>query len=114
MKTISPRRVFSNEILKRQKRTIGMDLGDRWSFCCVLDEAGKILLEQKVPTTPEAMKQTFAVRRLRERGLRARKYAAFYTRNGQVVRVAYVTLNLAVEVRLLAEQTSPALPSFAE
>ena len=27
-----------------------------WSFCCVLDEAGKIILEQKVATTPEAMK----------------------------------------------------------
>jgi transposase len=25
-----------------------------------LDEAGKIILEQKVPTTPEAMKQTFS------------------------------------------------------
>src|SRR6202044_3039875 len=37
----------------------GLDLGDRWSFYCVLDEAGKILLEQKVATTPEAMKQTF-------------------------------------------------------
>ena len=24
-----------------------MDLADRWSFCCVLDEAGKINLEQK-------------------------------------------------------------------
>ncbi len=35
------------------------DLGDRWSFYCVLDEAGKIILEQKVATTPEAMKQTF-------------------------------------------------------
>jgi transposase len=38
---------------------IGVDLGDRWSFYCVLDEAGKILLEQKLATTPEAMKQTF-------------------------------------------------------
>jgi len=35
-------------------------LGDRWSFYCVLDEAGEVLLEQKVATTtPEAMKQTF-------------------------------------------------------
>jgi transposase len=46
--------------LKEQKLTIGVDLGDRWSFYCVLDEAGKIILEQKVATTPEAMKQTFA------------------------------------------------------
>jgi len=52
--------VFGNEIFKEQKLTIGVDLGDRWSFYCVLDEAGKIILEQKVPTTPEAMKQTFA------------------------------------------------------
>ena len=45
--------------MKEQKLTIGVDLGDRWSFYCVLDEAGKIILEQKVATTPEAMKQTF-------------------------------------------------------
>jgi len=38
----------------------GVDLGDRWSFYRVLDEAGKIILEQKLPTTPDAMKQTFS------------------------------------------------------
>src|SRR6201997_5628720 len=59
MKKISTVQVFGNEILKGQKLTIGLDLGDRWSFYCVLDEAGKIILEQKVATTPEAMKQTF-------------------------------------------------------
>src|SRR5882724_6811912 len=59
MKKISTLQVFSNEILKEQKLTIGVDLGDRWSFYCILDEAGKIILEQKLPTTPEAMKQTF-------------------------------------------------------
>ena len=57
MKKISTVQVFGNEILKEQKLTIGLDLGDRWSFYCVLDEAGKILLEQKVATTPEAMQQ---------------------------------------------------------
>src|SRR3981189_2852464 len=60
MKKISTVRAFGNEIFKEQKLTIGVDLGDRWSFYCVLDEAGKIILEQKVPTTPEAMKQTFS------------------------------------------------------
>jgi transposase len=59
MKKISTVQAFGNEIFKEQKLTIGVDLGDRWSFYCVLDEAGKIILEQKVPTTPEAMKQTF-------------------------------------------------------
>jgi len=46
-------------IFKAQKLTIGVDLGDRRSFYCLFDEAGKIILEQKVWTTPEAIKQTF-------------------------------------------------------
>ena len=60
MKKISTVQVFGNEVFKEQKLTIGVDLGDRWSFYCVLEEAGQIILEQKVPTTPEAMKQTFS------------------------------------------------------
>src|SRR6201981_1751368 len=60
MKKISTMQAFSNEILKEQKLTIGLDLGDQWSCYCVLDEAGKIILEQKVATTPEAVKQAFA------------------------------------------------------
>jgi transposase len=59
MKKISTVQTFKSEIFKDQKLTIGVDLGDRWSFYCVLDEAGKIILEQKVPTTPEEMKKTF-------------------------------------------------------
>src|SRR5438094_6112191 len=57
MKKISTVRVNGNMIFKGHKLTIGVDLGDRWSCYCVLDEAGEILLEQKVATTPEAMKQ---------------------------------------------------------
>jgi transposase len=60
MKKISTVQTFKSEIFKDQKLTIGVNLGDRWSFYCVLDEAGKIILEQKVPTTLEAMKQTFS------------------------------------------------------
>ena len=51
MKKISTVQIFGSEIFKEQKLTIGVDLGDRWSFYCVLNEAGKILLEQKVATT---------------------------------------------------------------
>src|ERR1700721_1129186 len=58
MKKMSTLQAFSNEIVKEEKPTIGVDLGDRWSFYCVLDERGKIILEQKVTTTPEAIKQT--------------------------------------------------------
>jgi transposase len=59
MKKTSTVQALQSENFKEQKLTIGVDLGDCWSFYCVLDEAGKIILEQKVPTTPEAMKQTF-------------------------------------------------------
>jgi hypothetical protein len=44
MKKISTVQAYGKEILKEQKLTIGVDLGDRWSFYCVLDEAGKIIL----------------------------------------------------------------------
>jgi len=46
-------------IFKGKKLTIGLDLGDRWSFYCVMDEAGQVVVEQKLPTTPEGMKQVF-------------------------------------------------------
>src|ERR1700719_1846959 len=59
MKKTSTVRVNGNMIFRGHKLTIGLDLGDRWSFYCVLDEAGQVILEQKLPTTPEAMKQTF-------------------------------------------------------
>jgi hypothetical protein len=31
----------ANKIFKGRQLTIGMDLGDRWSFYCVLDESGE-------------------------------------------------------------------------
>jgi hypothetical protein len=60
MAKISTVRVNEDVVFKSRQLTIGLDLGDRWSFYCVLDEAGKTILEQKLPTAPEAMKQTFA------------------------------------------------------
>ena len=59
MKKTSTVQAFKSESFKEQKLMIGLDLGDRWSFYCVLDEAGQVIVEQKLPTTPEAMKQTF-------------------------------------------------------
>ena len=44
----------------KRKLTIGLDLGDRSSWYCVLDEAGEVIREQKLGTTPKAMKEVFA------------------------------------------------------
>jgi hypothetical protein len=45
MKKTNIMQVFKNKIFREQKLTIGLDLGDCWSSYCVLDEAGKIILE---------------------------------------------------------------------
>jgi transposase len=58
MQKISTTRTAGKNIFHGQL-TIGLDLGDRWSAYCVLDENGGILLEQKAATTPEAMRQAF-------------------------------------------------------
>ena len=42
-----------------QKLTIGLDLGDRSSWYCVLDEAGQIQLEQRVRTNAKALQEVF-------------------------------------------------------
>jgi transposase len=59
MQKISTMRASGSEILKGRQLTVGLDLGDRFSFYCVLDEAGEVILEQKLPTTPEAMRRAF-------------------------------------------------------
>src|SRR5450631_2477910 len=59
MKKISTGTTKRVEKVVSQKLTIGLDLGDRWSWYCVLDEAGEVVLEQKVATTPKAMKEVF-------------------------------------------------------
>jgi hypothetical protein len=47
MKKISTAAVRQNRNFSEQKLTIGFDLGDRWSWYCVLDETGSVLLEQR-------------------------------------------------------------------
>ena len=58
MEKISTVKMKGKKILKGQL-TIGLDLGDRSSCYCVLDENGEIIREQKIPTTPEGMQQAF-------------------------------------------------------
>ena len=58
MQKISTMRTSGKNICKGQL-TMGFYLGDRSSSYCVLNEAGEIVLEHKLATTPEAMKQVF-------------------------------------------------------
>jgi hypothetical protein len=45
--------------ISQQKLTIGLGLGDRNSWCCVLDEAGQIPREQRVRTNAKALREVF-------------------------------------------------------
>ncbi len=48
-----------SKIFKQPKLTIGLDLGDRSSHYCILDEAGNVILERDLPTTPKTIQQVF-------------------------------------------------------
>src|SRR6201987_2244480 len=59
MKKISTVAAKPSRKISQQKLTIGLDLGDRNSWYCVLDEAGQIQLEQRVRTTAKALQEVF-------------------------------------------------------
>jgi transposase len=59
MKKISTVAVKQIRNCSEQKLTIGLDLGDRSSWYWVLDATGRVLLEQRLSTTPKAMKEVF-------------------------------------------------------
>src|ERR1700741_1443126 len=59
MKKVSTAVVKQSRNISRQRLTIGLDLGNRNSWYCVLDEAGTIQLEQRVRTTAKALQEVF-------------------------------------------------------
>jgi transposase len=59
MKKVSTVAAKASRKISQSKLTVGLDLGDRSSWYCVLDEAGRVLLEQRVSTTPKALREVF-------------------------------------------------------
>src|ERR1700749_19979 len=59
MKKVSTAAMKQSRNISRQTLTIGLDLGDRNSWYCVLDETGQIQLEQRVRTTAKALQEAF-------------------------------------------------------
>ena len=60
MKKISTMAMERIQIFKEQQLTIGLDLGDRNSHFCILNEAGEVILERKLPTTPRGIEEVFS------------------------------------------------------
>ena len=59
MKKTSTAAIKQSKNISRQKLIIGLDLGDRNCWYCVLDEAGQVLLEQRVRTNAKALGEVF-------------------------------------------------------
>jgi transposase len=59
MKKVSTAAAKQIRDFSHQSLTIGLDLGDRWSHYCVLDEGGRFLAESKTATSPNAMEAVF-------------------------------------------------------
>src|ERR1700682_3233858 len=102
MKKVSTAAAKASRKISEQKLTIGLDLGDRSSWYCVLGEGGEVLLEQKLSTTPKAMREGFsAMPRSRialETGLHSPWVSRVLSELGHEVIVAH-----ARNVRLIGE-----------
>src|ERR1700747_1450304 len=59
MKKVSTVAGKQSRNISQQRLTIGLDLGDRNSWYCVVDETGQIQLEQRVRTSAKALQEVF-------------------------------------------------------
>src|SRR5204862_1647608 len=82
--------------------TIGLDLGDRSSHYCVLDESGRVVAEGQTATSAEAMEEVFGgmirSRIALETGMRSPWVRRLLSQLGHEVIVAH-----ARNVRLIGE-----------
>ena len=60
MKKVSTVAAKPSKKISQQKLTVGLDLGDRNSWYCVLDKCGQIQVEQRVRTNAKALQEVFA------------------------------------------------------
>src|SRR6202795_4040272 len=60
MKKISTVEIERVRIFKENQLTIGLDLGDRISHYCILNEAGEVILGSNLPTTPKGSEEVFS------------------------------------------------------
>jgi transposase len=59
MKKLSTVAIERVQIFKEHQRTIGLDLGDRTSHYCILNEAGEVIWEGQLATTPKGIEEVF-------------------------------------------------------
>ena len=103
-KTITTTTRREKTMRKGSKLTVGIDIGDRSSSFCVLDDSGDIVLEQRIATSKQRMREVFgAFARSRvalETGAHSPWVSRLLTDCGHEVIVAH-----ARNVRLIGEST---------
>ena len=62
MKKVSTATAQESRNISQQSLTLGLDLEDRNSWYCVLDEEGQIQLELRVRTSAKALQEVFGTR----------------------------------------------------
>src|SRR5207245_2260721 len=95
MKKISTATAHAIRKVESQRLTIGLDLGDRSSWYCVLDETGEVLLEQKLSTIPKTMREVFGEMRRSRTSASADVADQHGAGTDQVLRRAAARLQLA-------------------
>jgi len=60
MKKISTVAIERMQIFKEHQLTIGLDMGDRTSHYCILNEAGEVIWESNLATTPKGIDEVFS------------------------------------------------------
>jgi transposase len=61
MKKVSTVAAKQSRNISHQQLTIGLDLGDRNSWYCVLEASGTVVLERRVRTSGKALREAFGV-----------------------------------------------------
>ena len=93
------------QIFKQPKLTIGLDLGDRISHYCILDEAGNVILERNLPTTPKGIQQVFSKISRSRIALETGTHSPWVSRAVEPDRARSVIVAHARNVRLIGESS---------
>ena len=60
MEKVSTAAAKSSSNISQQRLTIGLDLGDRNTWYCVVDETGQMQQEQRIRTNAKALREVFS------------------------------------------------------
>jgi hypothetical protein len=113
MKKVSTRALAQSKNILQKKLTIGLDLGDRNSWYCVVDEAGQIQQEQRVRTNAKALQEVFGAMPRSRIALEIGTHSPWISRLLSELGHEVIVAN-ARKVRLIGEKRQSPKPSSGD